>query len=201
MNDVPFDPLSADPRELMQAILPRARNEYIKAWELLADPATQRERRRLARERVQVMVEDRAAAVELLRAREATWSGEDLRNARHLAGELERHIEALGKLGAISARGLLESQELRPDALGCGRRFRTPDARIDPTLGSRGVPNTPAAKQRDPREQRKADRPFADRGPKAPRDQLGSSKHDSQLGDSLDEATRARLEQLRADES
>lgn len=197
----PLDPLTARPHELMRMLLPAARKHYVKAWELLADASVAPERRRLARDRVRAIADDHTAVVEFLRERESQFTGEDLRNARHLAEELERHVEALDKLATISPLGLKESDSLRPDALGCGKRYRVP-APPETAAGSgsrlaRSGASAPTPKPRDPRDQRRQDRPFSDRGPKVPRDALGTSKHPSTVGDSLDETTRARLEEMR----
>lgn len=194
----PLDPTTAAPRELMQALLPAARAEYIRAWEFLADAATPLERRRLARTRAASIAEDHAVVATFLREREASLKGDDLLNARHLADELDRHIEALGKMATLSVIGLAESKTLRPEALGCGRRYRDPTKGAgDAGAASRAVSSKPAAKARDPRERSSSDRPFSDRGPKVPRDALGTSKHGSTLSDDLDEETRAKLEAMR----
>jgi len=184
----------------MRELLPAARRQYVKAWELLADASTALDRRRLARVRVKSIAADHSATIDFLREHEATFTGDERSNARHLASELERHVEALEKLATISARGLIESVTLRPDTLGCGKRFRVPAQPPDHASGaSRLARSNAAAKPRDPREQRREDRPFSDRGPKAPRDALGTSKHPSTLGDTLDEETRAQLAALRQD--
>ncbi|MEO6867659.1 MAG: hypothetical protein ABI200_06525, partial [Gaiellales bacterium] len=94
----PLDPTSADPRELMQALLPAARAEYIKAWEFLADANTPLERRRLARTRATAIAADHAVVAAFLRECEAALKGNDLQNAQHLADELERHVEALNRI-------------------------------------------------------------------------------------------------------
>lgn len=195
-----LDPTSASPRELMQELLPAARAEYIKAWEFLADPATPLERRRIARTRATAIAEDHAVVAEFLRARESSLSGDDLLNARHLASELERHAAALERIASISVVGLADTKDLRPEALGCGRRYRDP-AKASPetagaTRGGRSHVSSKAA--RDPREQRRDNRPFQDRGPKVDRSALGTSKHDSSLADDLDPETRAKLEAMRA---
>ncbi|MCW2923050.1 MAG: hypothetical protein JWM98_454, partial [Thermoleophilia bacterium] len=126
MDDAPaqLDPTTANPRELMQALLPAARAEYIKAWEFLADPATPLDRRRIARTRATAIAADHKVVADFLREREAKLAGDDLLNARHLAGELERHVEALEKMATISVIGLNEAATLRPEALGCGKRYR-----------------------------------------------------------------------------
>lgn len=192
-----LDPTTASPRDLMQALLPPARAEYVRAWEFLADPGTPLERRRVARTRATAIADDHAVVASFLRGREAALSGDDLLNARHLANELERHVEALAKLANLSVIGISEAKDLRPEALGCGRRYRDP-ARDKPDGGAatRAASGMPAPKPRDQKRGRE-DRPFNDRGPKAPRDALGSSKHDSQLGNDLDEETRAKLEAMR----
>jgi hypothetical protein len=198
-DPVDLDPTTAAPRDLMRALLPPARAEYIKAWEFLADPATSLERRRLARERAKAIADDHAVVAAFLREREQGLSGDDLLNARHLADELERHVDALGKLAEVSPIGLSTSTALRPEALGCGRRYRDPaKAAPDTATATRGVSNKPASKPRDARGRGgRDDRPSAPRGPKVPKDALGSSKHDSQVADDLDEDTRAKLEALR----
>jgi len=199
MDNAPLDPTTANPRELMQALLPAARAEYVRAWEFLADPSTPLERRRVARARAASIASDHEVVANFLREREAMLSGDDLLNARHLATELERHVEALGKLATISGYGLQESKTLRPEALGCGKRYRDP-ARSggDASSATRAVSSKPASKPRDQRDRgRDGDKPFSDRGPKVDRGALGSSKHDSQLANDLDEETRAKLEALR----
>lgn len=198
----PLDPTTSDPREVMRVLLPAARREYIKAWELLADPATPLPRRRAARERAARIAEDHAIVAAALRAREGSLRGDDLHNARHLASELERHAEALGRIVEVSPVGLHSAATLRPEALGCGRRYRDP-SREAKTSGpaTRGVTSQPrsGARPRDGKGQdgRRSSRPFDDRGPKPPKDMLGTSKHDSSVADDLDEATRAKLEELR----
>lgn len=183
----------------MQALLPAARAEYIRAWEFLADASTPLERRRIARTRAASIAADHAVVAAFLRERESSLSGDDLLNARHLADELERHVEALNKMATISVIGLVESATLRPEALGCGKRYRDPArAAAEAGSASRSARSAPAAKPRDSRERgRDGDRPFSDRGPKVSRDALGTSKHDSPLSDDLDEETRAKLEALR----
>ena len=203
----PTDPLAGDPRELMRMLLPAARREYIKAWELLANPATTMERRRVARDRATAIADDHAIVAAALREREPDLRGEDLHNARHLASELERHVDALRRMSSVSPIGLQGSKDLRPESLGCGKRYRDPARAADAGPGTRGAPATPRGGSGpgggrrgkdaggDARRQR---RPFEDRGPKVPRDKLGTTKHDSQVGNDLDEATRAKLEALRA---
>lgn len=196
----PLDPTTADPRELMQALLPAARAEYIKAWEFLADPSTPLERRRIARTRATAIAEDHAVVAAFLREREKSIAGNDLQNARHLADELERHVEALKRMASISVIGLVESTDLRPEALGCGKRYRDPAKMAQESGGgSRGVRSQGKPQGRDnSRERGRGDRPFEDRGPKVPKDALGTSKHDSQLANDLDDETRAKLEAMRA---
>lgn len=197
-DTAPLDPVNANPRDLMQALLPAARAEYIRAWEFLADASTPLERRRLARTRATAIASDHAVVAAFLRDREASLKGDDLLNARHLADELERHVEALNKMATISVIGLVESKALRPEALGCGKRYRDPArTATDGGSASRAASNQPSSKPRETREPRGKDLPFSDRGPKVSRDALGSSKHDSPLSDDLDEATRAKLEALR----
>ncbi|MCW2924168.1 MAG: hypothetical protein JWM98_1572, partial [Thermoleophilia bacterium] len=103
------------------------------------------------------------------------------------------------KMATISVIGLNEAATLRPEALGCGKRYRdTTRSTGDAGSASRAGSTKPAASARGPREKgRDSDRPFSDRGPKVSRDALGSSKHDSPLSDDLDEETRAKLEALR----
>lgn len=198
-DTAPLDPTNADPRELMQAVLPAARAEYIRAWEFLADAATPLDRRRAARTRTTAIAADHAVLVAFLRERESSLTGDDLLNARHLADELDRHVEALNKLAAISVLGLVDATTLRPEALGCGKRYRDPArAGSDAGPASRSARSQPLPKAREPRERgRDGDKPFSDRGPKVPRDALGSSTHDSPLGEDLDDETRAKLEALR----
>ncbi|MCW2959822.1 MAG: hypothetical protein JWM90_209 [Thermoleophilia bacterium] len=197
MNDAqaPLDPTTADPRELMKALLPAARAEYIRAWEFLADLNTPLERRRIARTRAEAIAADHAVVANFLRVREASLSGDDLLNARHLADELDRHVAALNRMATISIVGLVESKELRPEALGCGKRYRDPAKNPDAGQASR---TAQPAKPRDSRERGRDDKPFSDRGPKVPKDALGTSKHDSPLTDDLDDETRTKLEALRA---
>lgn len=195
-----LDPRTADPRELMRVLLPPARREYVKAWEWLADANTPLDKRRAGRARADAIAADHALVAGALRERERSLTGDDLLNARHLAGELERHVEAFGRIATISPLGLQGSKELRPEALGCGRQYRDPakagsDAQAAAT---RGGSSTPKAAARDPRGRGgRDDRDAKPRDPKPPRDMLGSSKHDSALGDDMDEATRAKLEALR----
>jgi hypothetical protein len=191
----PLDPRTANPRELMQLLLPAARREYVRAWEFLADPATPLERRRAARTKAEAIAEDHGLVAAALRAREASLRGDDLLNARHLADELERHVSALGRIATIAPIGVQGSKDLRPESLGCGKRYRDP-ARVEAASGgTRGVSDRPKSSPRDrDRGARRDDRP---RDPKPPKDALGSSKHDSSLGDDMDEATRAKLEALR----
>jgi hypothetical protein len=194
-----LDPTTAAPRDLMRALLPPARAEYIKAWEFLADPATSLERRRLARERAKRIADDHAVVAAFLRDREKSLAGDDLLNARHLADELERHVDALGKLAEISPIGLSTSTNLRPEALGCGKRYRDPaKATPDTATATRGVSNQPKSNPRDSRGRGRDDRPQAPRGPKVDKGALGSSKHDSQVADDLDPETRAKLEAMKA---
>jgi hypothetical protein len=191
----PQDPRTANPREMMQALLPAARREYVRAWEFLADPATPLERRRVARAKAESIAADHALVAAALRERESSLRGDDLLNARHLADELERHVEALGRIATIAPLGVQGTKDLRPESLGCGRRYRDP-ARAEATAsGTRGVSDKPKSSPRDrDRDGRRDDRP---RDPKPPKDLLGSSKHDSTLADDMDEATRAKLEALR----
>lgn len=251
-----MDPRTSNPRELMAALLPPARRAYARAWELLADPATPLERRRLGRERATAIAEDHALVAQALRAREGSLHGDDLLNARHLASELERHVEALGRIATISPIGMQTAKELRPESLGCGRSYRDPAkvAAAAPAgdgerpkqrgprggdkrgprpgggdkpaggdkrrgakgaagtggppgkgaapadakpVGSRAVSNKPKGGGKGGKFGRDSGRPDKPRGPKVPRDQLGSTKHDSQLGDDLDPETRAKMEALR----
>lgn len=198
----PLDPTTSDPRAIMQVLLPAARREYIKAWELLADASTPLARRRAARERAGRIADDHAIVAAALRQREATLRGDDLQNARHLASELERHAEALARIVEVSPIGLHTADSLRPEALGCGRRYRDPSKSTEATAAAtRGSANAPrqGGRPRDPKAPggRTSSRPFEDRGPKPPKELLGSSKHDSSVADDLDEATRAKLEELR----
>lgn len=204
MNDVaePLDPRTSDPRAIMQSLLPAARAEYIRAWEFLADPQTPLERRRVARTRAASIAADHEIVASTLRAREPQLRGDDLHNLRHLAGELERHAAALNRMATISVVGLTEAKDLRPEALGCGRRYRDPAKRSVEAAASTGNPRSKrgaGTAARDAQQRaRREDRPFADRGPKIDRGQLGTSKHDSQLGDDLDPETRAKLEAMRS---
>lgn len=194
-----LDPTTADPRELMQALLPAARAEYIKAWEFLADVNTPLERRRTARKRAEAIAADHAVVAEFLRSREPNLAGDALHNARHLATELERHVEALNRMATISVIGLVESDTLRPEALGCGKRYRDPAKNATSATGTRGGAASSAPKARDPRgDKRQDNRPFADKGPKVDKSALGTSKHDSSVADDLDPETRAKLEAMRA---
>lgn len=244
----PLDVRTSDPREIMRALLPAARAEYLKAWEFLADAATTLERRRIARDRATSIAADHSLVAAALREREKTLSGDELLNARHLASELERHVDALTRISTISPIGLVGSKELRPEALGCGRRYRDPSkpaptpaagpgakpggrpggkqggkpggkpggrpsgrpdaksaektgAKPAPT-GSRGVPNEPKNAERG--KGRRPGGPGGDKWAKGPRRDgpvkgvsSGVTKHESQLGNDLDEETRAKLEQLR----
>lgn len=204
--DAPLDPRHADPRVLMQALLPAARRGYVKAWEFLADASTPLDRRRIARERATTIAADHALVAQALRERESTLSSDDLLNARHLADELERHVDALERIGTMSPIGLQSAKDLRPESLGCGRRYRDPaKAAEQPTRGAASAKPSPAGRGagrgaggRGDGGRSRQDRPFEDRGPKVSRDALGSSKHDSPLADDLDEATRAKLEALKA---
>jgi hypothetical protein len=199
-DDAPLDPRHADPRVLMQTLLPAARRGYVKAWEFLADASTPLDRRRIARERAVAIAADHALVAQALRERESTLSGDDLLNARHLADELERHVDALERIGGMSPLGLQSAKDLRPESLGCGRRYRDPAKAPEPATRG-GASAKPSAKGRGGRGdggRPRQDRPFEDRGPKVSRDALGSSKHDSPIADDLDEATRAKLEALRA---
>jgi hypothetical protein len=197
----PLDPVTGNPRALMQVLLPAARTAYIRAWELLADAETPLDRRRVARTRATELASDHEAIAGVLRGREASLSGDDLLNARHLADELDRHAAALGKLGAMPVLGILDAKDLRPESLGCGKRYREPARPSnDGAAASRGVSNKPKARPRDAGDRaRGGDKPFSDRGPKAPKGMLGTSKHDSQVVDDLDDETRAKLEALRKD--
>lgn len=203
-----LDPLTSKPRTLMQMLLPLARSEYIKAWTLLSDPSTPLERRRLARKRASTIAQDHAVIATALRTRESKLSGDDLLNTRHLASELERHAGAMERIATISPLGLQNSKELRPESLGCGKRYRDPatskkDKTTPPLEGNHprsGKGGTKgAARSGKPRHHGSAEREKDDRyrAPKAPRSALGTSKHDSSLGDDLDEQTRAKLEALR----
>jgi len=199
-----LDPTSSDPRDLMRALLPTARTAYLKAWETMADVATPLATRRIARDKAKAIAADHEVVAAALRAREASLSGDDLLNARHLADELERHAAALERMSTVPPLGLVDSKDLRPEALGCGRRYRDPSRSSDAPAGTRGVADKPKSSPRDAGGRggrggpggRQSD-PMSDRGPKAPRDMLGSSKHDSTLADDMDEATRAKLEELR----
>jgi len=190
----PLDPTTADPRDLMKALLPPARAEYIRAWEFLVDPDTPLLPRRQARERAKSIAADHAVVAAFLRTRAETLKGNDLHNARHLADELQRHTDALERMADVALVTLTEDKDLRPEALGCGKRYR------DPTKPG-AAPSKhakPAEKPRDPRERQRDDKPFSDRGPKVPKDALGTSKHDSQVAGDLDDETRAKLEAMRA---
>jgi hypothetical protein len=179
----------------MRVLLPPARREYIKAWEWLADASTPLDKRRAGRARAEAIAADHGVVAAALRVREQELTGDDLLNARHLADELERHVAAYERLATISPIGLLETKDLRPEALGCGKRYRDPSRADDAASGTRGVSDRPKAAARGTRDrQQRDDRP---RDPKPPRDMLGSSKHDSHLGDDMDEETRAKLEALR----
>ncbi|MCW2927645.1 MAG: hypothetical protein JWM86_1613 [Thermoleophilia bacterium] len=207
-SGTPPDPMTADPRALMQLLLPAARRDYVRAWEWLADPATPLERRRLGRAKAQAIADAHGIVASALRARESSLSGDDLLNARHTADELERHAAALVRLTTISPIGLTTSDDLRPEKLGCGKRYRDPSKSEESASGTRGGADKPSGKRdgrgggrggaNDPNAARNRDstRP-APSDPKAPRDALGSSKHDSTLADDMDEATRAKLEELR----
>lgn len=198
MSDA-LDPRTADPRELMQALLPAARAKYIKAWEFLADVNTPLVPRREARTRAAAIADDHAVVAAFLRERAKSLQGNDLQNAKHLADELERHAEALHRLATISLIGLAESKELRPESLGCGKRYRDATKAVaEGGTNSRTSTGKPAAKAANPRERSRDDKPFSDRGPKVPRDALGTSKHDSPISDDLDPDTRAKLEAMRA---
>ncbi|MCW2920731.1 MAG: hypothetical protein JWL76_605 [Thermoleophilia bacterium] len=198
-DPVDLDPTTAAPRDLMRALLPPARAEYIKAWEFLADASTTLERRRIARERAKTIADDHSVVAAFLREREKSLAGDDLLNARHLADELERHVDALGKLATVSPIGLLESKTLRPEALGCGKRYRVPSASADAGGGTRGVSDKPKSSPRDAHGRGgRDDRPQTPRGPKVDKGALGSSKHDSQVADDLDPETRAKLEAMKA---
>jgi hypothetical protein len=142
----PLDPMNANPRDLMQALLPAARAEYIRAWEFLADASTPLERRRLARTRAHAIAADHAVVAAFLRERESSLNGDDLLNARHLADELDRHVDALNRMATISVIGLVESKTLRPEALGCGKRYRDPARNAaDAGSASRAASNQPSA--------------------------------------------------------
>lgn len=192
----------------MKLLLPAARRDYVRAWEWLADPAIPLERRRLGRAKAQAIADAHAVVATALREREASLAGDDLLNIRHVADELERHASALLRLTTISPIGLTTSDDLRPERLGCGKRYRDPSKTDESTGGTRGGTAKPAGKRdgrgggrggaTDPNAARNRDttRP-APGDPKAPRDALGSSKHDSTLADDMDEATRAKLEALR----
>ncbi|MBC7462005.1 MAG: hypothetical protein H7287_11635, partial [Thermoleophilia bacterium] len=193
-----LDPRTADPRELMQALLPPARVEYVRAWEFLVDPNTPLVPRRQARTRAAAIADDHAVVAAFLRVRAKSLHGNDLQNAKHLADELERHAGALVRMGSISLIGLTEANDLRPESLGCGKRYRDPTkAPVDANAASRANAGRPATKPRDTRD-RRDDKPFADRGPKVSRDALGTSKHDSPISEDLDPETRAKLEAMRA---
>lgn len=201
-----LNPLTSDPRVLMQALLPAARRQYVKAWETLADTSTPLEVRRAGRDRARAVAEDHGIVAAALRGREGSLQGDDLLNARHLAGELERHAAALERLATVPPLGLASSADLRPEALGCGRRYRDPSRTAEAAAGTRGVPDRPKSNERGRgRGGRPGEAPghggrsggSTDRGPKVPRDALGTSKHDSSVGDDLDEATRAKLEAMR----
>lgn len=146
-----LDPTRADPRELMRTLLPPARAEYAKAWELLADAGTPLARRRVGRERAKAIAADHSIVAGALREREPSLSGDDLLNARHLADELERHVGALGRIASISPVGLVGATDLRPEALGCGKGYRDPSRGPGSVSGTRGVSNRPRSSERDGR--------------------------------------------------
>jgi hypothetical protein len=172
----------------------------VRAWEFLADASTPLDRRRAARERAVAISADHAIVAQALRERESTLTGDDLLNARHLADELERHVDALERIGGMSPIGLQSAKDLRPESLGCGRRYRDPAKAPAPSQRDAARAKPAAQGRGGGRDggRTRQDRPFEDRGPKVSRDALGSSKHDSPLADDLDEATRAKLEALRA---
>lgn len=138
-EEQPLDPRTADPRVMMRELLPAARREYVRAWEWLADPATPHERRRLGRERAGAIAADHAIVAAALREREPHLHGDDLLNARHLADELERHAAALERVSRISPHGLRTTADLRPEALGCGTRYRDPARTAGPGTSTRPV--------------------------------------------------------------
>ncbi|MCW2956457.1 MAG: hypothetical protein JWO69_1326 [Thermoleophilia bacterium] len=195
-----LDPATADPRELMRALLPPARSKYLKAWELLADTNTPLERRRLAREHAKAIAADHAVVADFLRTREQTLKGDDLHNVRHLVAELERHAAALERIATVALVNLVEAKDLRPEALGCGKRYRDPaTASASAAPSSRGSRDgAPAARDSKDRDRGRGSDPLKDRGPKVDRSALGTSKHDSSVGGDLDEATRLKLEAMRA---
>ncbi len=132
MNQEDLDPTSADPRELMRSLLPAARAAYIQAWEALANAATPRQRRLDLRATVGEDAARREQVVGVLTERAATVSGEDKANLEHLAAELARLVEASKRLVSLSTHGVATATDLRPDAVGCGRKF------YDPTRPGRG---------------------------------------------------------------
>lgn len=121
-----MDATTTDPRELMQELLPAARRRYIRAWEWLADGSLPLDKRRAGRDQARSIADDHLVIAAALSERQRQLAGDDLLNARHLATELERHAAALQRLADLSPHGVATTGDLRPESLGCGRRYRDP---------------------------------------------------------------------------
>lgn len=127
-----LDPATGDLDELVRTLLPALREEYVRAWESLADPAHAIADRRRARERIQLVAAEHATAVTTIRRREPALAGDARLRAHQLGDDLHRIVEAVPRMCAVSPHSLVQLPELRPESLGCGTGYRDPSSSTVP---------------------------------------------------------------------
>jgi hypothetical protein len=130
MSELP-DPTVSDDRELMATLLPEARRSYVRVWQQLADARVPVATRRQCRAAATALAADHALVATTIRERQRSSSGEAALNLKHLADELERHSKALTRVASASPHTLITNQELRPESLGCSKRYRDPSRRTN----------------------------------------------------------------------
>jgi hypothetical protein len=141
---MPFMDLANDSsRQLIDTVLPTARREYIAAWEFLATSTHPLARRRAARERASNGAEQHELAAGVLHERAESEAGETKEELRYLAGELARLATGLRRIATLSPHAVAGAADARPDAVGCGRKYRDPSRSQAAPSASRAAPLKP----------------------------------------------------------
>lgn len=145
-------------RQLIDAVLPPARREYISAWEFLADPTITLDRRRAARQRATNGADQHDLAASVLADRVKRETGDAREEITYVAGELVRLATGLRRIATLSPHAVAGATDARPDAVGCGRKYRDPSRSHAQAGVSRALPSKKGSRESG-RSQSRSSRP------------------------------------------
>lgn len=132
-----------DIRTLLGSYLPQIRDHYIGTWKQLADGSNPRDRRQMSRARALSNADTYDGVVAQLLERKPQMSAEDQKNIDVLCEQITRLSTAIRRLVLLSPHAVANAQDLAPNAVGCGQRFRKPEvatsaSRVTASRPSRG---------------------------------------------------------------